>query len=126
MTTEHEPTQAGVGFAVKADKGEFVGSGALAARTAATTKRLRTITVDDPGSIILGKEPVYLPGQDAPAGYVTSAAYGFTVGHPIAYAWLPSSVQVGDHVEVEYFGERFPATVRDDVMVDPDMEKIRA
>ncbi|MGO3089671.1 MAG: GcvT family protein [Galactobacter sp.] len=126
MTTEHEPTQAGIGFAVRPEKGPFVGADALEARAATTTKRLRTITIDDPASIVLGKEPVYLAGGEKVAGYVTSAAYGFTLGHPIAYAWLPNSVELGDKVEVEYFGERLPATVQEDVMVDPGMQKIRA
>jgi glycine cleavage system aminomethyltransferase T len=126
MTTEHEPVQAGIGFAVRRDKGPFVGADALDARAEKTTERLRTITIDDPASIVLGKEPVYRPGGDTAVGYVTSAAYGYTVGHPIAYAWLPNDVDLGDRVEVEYFGERFPATVQEDVMVDPGMEKIRA
>ncbi len=124
MTSEHEPEQAGLGFAVKAAKTvDFVGKSALAERAAAATKRLRCLTVDDGVSVVMGKEPVFVDGK--PAGYVTSAAYGYTVGKPIAYAWLPVSVETGDSVEIEYFGQPIAATVVDDPLYDPQMERLR-
>jgi glycine cleavage system aminomethyltransferase T len=73
--------------------------------------------------MVLGKEPVYVDGK--PVGYVTSAAYGYTVGRPVAYAWLPISTKVGDTVEVEYFGARVPATVAVEPLFDPDMSRLR-
>ncbi|MEY2227052.1 glycine cleavage T C-terminal barrel domain-containing protein, partial [Streptomyces sp. BF23-30] len=30
------------------------------------------------------------PGSGPPVGYVTSAAYGYTIGKGVAYAWLPA------------------------------------
>lgn len=124
MTTEHEPEQAGLGFAVKAAKTvDFVGKSALAERAAAATKRLRCLTVDDGVSVVMGKEPVFVDGK--PAGYATSAAYGYTVRKPIAYAWLPVSVETGDGVEIEYFGKKIPATVVDDPLYDPQMDRLR-
>jgi glycine cleavage system aminomethyltransferase T len=84
---------------------------------------LRCLTVDDGTSIVLGKEPVYVDGSAA--GYVTSAAYGYTVRKPIAYAWLPASVSEGDAVEVEYFGKRIAATVSAEPLFDPGMERLR-
>ena len=73
--------------------------------------------------MVLGKEPVYVNGEAA--GYVTSAAYGYSVRKPIAYAWLPAAVSVGDSVEVEYFGERIAATVTAEPLFDPGMERLR-
>ncbi|MCT2584177.1 GcvT family protein [Actinophytocola gossypii] len=122
MTTEHTPFEAGLGFAVKLDKGEFVGRDALAA-LGPPERRLACVTMDEPESVVLGKEPVYLDGR--PAGYVTSAAFGHTVGRPIAYAWLPASAVPGTRVEVEYFGERLAGTVAEEPLVDPKMERIR-
>jgi len=55
----------------------------------------------------------------------TSAAFGHTIGRPIAYAWLPASATPGTSVEIEYFGQRIPATVVIDPVVDPDMTRIR-
>jgi len=123
MTTEHEPVQAGLGFAVKATKESFVGSDALPARQAATTKTLRCLTIDDGTSVVLGKEPVFVDGRAV--GYVTSAAYGYTVGRPIAYAWLPDALGVGDKVQVRYFDTLVDATVTAEPLVDPGMTKLR-
>jgi glycine cleavage system aminomethyltransferase T len=73
--------------------------------------------------VVLGKEPVYFKGEAA--GYVTSAAYGYTVQRPIAYAWLPAGAAEGDAVEIEYFGTRIAATVSPEPLVDPGMERLR-
>jgi glycine cleavage system aminomethyltransferase T len=59
--------------------------------------------------------------------YVTSAAYGYSVGRGIAYGYLPVDLAVeGTSVEVEYFGERHAATVSSDPLVDPKGERLRA
>ena len=86
-------------------------------------RRLSCLTVDDGRSVVLGHEPVYLDGR--PAGYVTSAAFGHTVGRPIAYAWLPASATVGSPVEIGWFGDRIAATVAAEPLVDPEMARIR-
>ncbi len=86
-------------------------------------RALRCLTVDDGTSMVLGKEPVYVNGEAA--GYVTSAAYGYSVRKPIAYAWLPASGSEGDAVEVEYFGRRIAATVTAEPLFDPGMERLR-
>ena len=45
-------------------------------------------------------------------GYVTSAAYAYTLGVPLAYAWLPAELTApGTAVEIGYFGERYRAVV---------------
>ncbi|HYI54113.1 MAG TPA: FAD-dependent oxidoreductase [Microlunatus sp.] len=124
MTTEHDPYEAGVGFAVRTAKNAFVGKEALAGRSEETvSRRLRCLTVDDARSVVIGKEPVWM-GQER-VGYVTSAAYGYTVGKPIAYAYLPSSLSEGDAVEIEYFGERIRATVTPEPLYDPEMTRLR-
>ncbi|WP_439382992.1 GcvT family protein [Amycolatopsis lexingtonensis] len=121
MTTEHDPYEAGVDFAVRPAKGEFLGRDALEGRT--PSRRLRCLTIDDGRTVVLGKEPVFVDG--VASGYVTSAAYGYTVGRPIAYAWLPASADIGSSVEIEYFGRRVAATVAAEPLVDPGMERIR-
>ncbi|MFV0434929.1 MAG: FAD-dependent oxidoreductase [Leucobacter sp.] len=123
VTTEHEPNQAGLGFAVKKGKEGFVGADALEARAAAATTRLRCLTIDDGQTVVLGKEPVHV-GYEI-AGYVTSAAYGYSIGKPIAYAWLPENVEVGAKVDIEYFGRRVPATVTAEPLFDPQMTRLR-
>ncbi|NKX56852.1 GcvT family protein [Arthrobacter mobilis] len=124
VTTEHAPDEAGLGFAIRRDHQDFIGAGALAVRrTQAPVRRLRCLTIDDGTSVVLGKEPVYVGGEAA--GYVTSAAYGYSIGAPIAYAWLPAGVQEGDSVAIEYFGRRIAATVAAEPLFDPQMERLR-
>ncbi|MFG2530217.1 FAD-dependent oxidoreductase [Streptomyces sp. NPDC048516] len=137
MTTEHDPYEAGVGFAVRPAKGDFLGRDALEGRSEETAARkLTCLTLDDPEAVVLGKEPVHAPTLDSaraggaptgnPVGYVTSAAYGYTLGRGIAYAWLPAAAaSPGTPVHIEYFGEKIPATVAQEPLFDPQMERIR-
>jgi heterotetrameric sarcosine oxidase gamma subunit len=125
MTTEHSPYEAGLGFAVRpSTKGDFVGRDAVTAPGAQdVTRSLTCLTVDDGRSVVLGHEPVLVEGE--PAGYVTSAAFGHTVGRPIAYAWLPAGLEPGTPVEIRYFGHPVRATVASEPLVDPEMARIR-
>lgn len=125
MTTDHDPYEAGIGFAVRADKKQdYIGKAALERRSnkKMSTRRLRCLTVDDGRSVVLGKEPVYHNSKHV--GYVTSAAFSYTVRKPIAYAWVPSSVTKGDAVEIEYFGRRIKATVTAEPLYDPQMRRL--
>lgn len=124
MTTEHNPYEAGVGYAIRASKWEdYVGRSALERLSKQKpTRRLRCLTVNDGRSMVLGKEPVLINGK--PAGYVTSAGFGFTVRKPVAYAWLPGHVAEGAGVEIEYFGRRIKATVTAEPLYDPDMKRL--
>ena len=64
MTTEHDPFEAGLGFAVRMDKGEFVGRQALEGRSEATAaRRLAPLTLADREAVVMGKEPVLVDGQ---------------------------------------------------------------
>jgi glycine cleavage system aminomethyltransferase T len=59
-------------------------------------------------------------------GYVSSAAYGYTVGRCIAYGYLPvEQSQPGTPVTIEYLGTRLPATVQEEPLYDPKMERLR-
>ncbi len=126
MTTEHDPYEAGLGFAVKPEKGDFVGREALLRRKEEGLRRkLSCLVLEEPGAVVMGSEPVYANGRAA--GYVTSAAYGYSVGRGIAYAWLPPELaEAGSAVEIEYFGERRAATVAEEPLFDPAMKRMRA
>jgi glycine cleavage system aminomethyltransferase T/glycine/D-amino acid oxidase-like deaminating enzyme len=126
MWTEHDPFEAGLGFAVNLGKGDFVGKDALLRRRAeGPRRRLTCLTLDDPSGVVMGNEPVY--AGETPVGFVTSAAYGYTIGRGIAYAWLsPECSSVGTSLHVEYFGERLAATVAAEPLFDPKMERMRS
>jgi glycine cleavage system aminomethyltransferase T/glycine/D-amino acid oxidase-like deaminating enzyme len=124
MTYEHDPYEAGVGFAVKLDKGDFIGKTALERRKTDVQRQLTCLTIDDPHSVVMGKEPVY-DGERA-VGYVTSAAYGYTIGKGIAYAWLPAELTTpGTQLQIGYFDERVEAVVAAEPLFDPTMSRLR-
>lgn len=126
MTSEHDPYEAGLGFAVKPDKGDFVGREALERRKVEGPRcRLSCLVLEDPGVVVMGNEPVF--SGDAAVGYVTSAAYGYSVGQSIAYAWLPPELsEEGTWLDIGYFGERHPATVAEEPLFDPAMKRMRS
>jgi glycine cleavage system aminomethyltransferase T len=125
MTYEHDPYSAGLGFAVKMAKGDFLGRDALQERKSSARQRLSCLTVDDPAATVLGKEPVY--AGDRCVGYVTSAAYGYTIGKGIAYAWLPTDLaSPGSSVQIGYFDQRIPAMVTEEPLFDPTMQRLRS
>ncbi|KAK6421999.1 hypothetical protein LTR95_016742 [Oleoguttula sp. CCFEE 5521] len=117
FTSEHTPAAAGMEGLVAPTKTGYTGSKVLATLVGKQPeKRLRTLTIDDGKSVVMGKEPVFQHGKAV--GYVTSAAFAYTIGKPVAYAWLPSGVREGDKVQVEYFGKRVPATIVANVTVE--------
>jgi glycine cleavage system aminomethyltransferase T len=119
MTYEHDPFEAGLGFAVKLAKDEFVGKSAL--KPGDPKRKLACLTL---GDTVMGKEPVY--DGDTCVGYVTSAAYGHTIGKGIAYAWLPAELAVpGREVHIGYFDRLIPATVAEEPLFDPKMTRLR-
>ncbi len=124
--TEYNPYEAGLGFAVKLRKGDFIGRDALRrSRSAGITRRLRCLTLDDASVALLGSEPVLTGGEVT--GYVTSADYGYSVGRSIAYGYLPAeSAELGARVQVESFGELHAATVTGEPLWDPAGERMRA
>jgi glycine cleavage system aminomethyltransferase T/glycine/D-amino acid oxidase-like deaminating enzyme len=124
ITPDETPFEAGLGFAVQLDKGEFIGRDALvAAKAAGPRKRLRCLVLDDPRSVCLGNEPVRIDGEIA--GRVTSGGYGFTVEKSIAYAYLPPSVGIGSRGEVDVFGEWIGFEVAREPLWDPAGARIR-
>jgi glycine cleavage system T protein len=123
ITPEDTPFEAGLGFAVKLDKDDFIGRDALLAARE-PERRLRCLVLDDPRAVALGSEPVRV--GDAPVGRVTSGGYGYTVERSIAYAYLPAEHDVGTEVAVEIFGEWVPAQVAAEPLFDPAGERIRA
>jgi aminomethyltransferase len=119
LHTEHDPYEAGLGFAVDLDT-DFVGKEAVAAsaRGEGRDQRVACLTLDDPERTILPHRPVFAPGSEETLGYVHSAEYGYAVGACVAYTYLPpSSADPGTNVEVRYEGERLAATVREEPLI---------
>jgi glycine cleavage system T protein len=125
ISTEHDPFEAGLGFVVRMDKRDFQGKPALERIIEfGSPNRLSCMVLDDPAAVVMGKEPVW--SGERPVSYVTSAAYGYTFGRQIAYGYLPVELAAeGTLLEIEYFGERLPARVAADPLIDPKGERLR-
>ncbi|MDB9529374.1 FAD-dependent oxidoreductase [Oscillatoria sp. CS-180] len=113
--TEYDPYEAGLGFAVKSNKGDFIGKEALLQRREYASRKLCFLTLDDTDVVIMGKEPVL--ADDKVLGYVTSAGYGYSLGRCVAYAYLPLAYATpGTRVSVDYFGQPLAATVTEKLL----------
>jgi len=123
--TEYTPYEAGLGWTVKLDKGSFIG--AEAAREYAKTppaRRLSCLTLVDQEAVAFGYEPIM--DGDHCVGHVTSANFGYSVGKPIIYGYIPATLAVeGTPLEIIYFGERFEAIVAADPLFDPKMLRMK-
>ncbi|HLV97747.1 MAG TPA: FAD-dependent oxidoreductase [Ktedonobacterales bacterium] len=124
--SEYNPYEAGLGFAVKLRKGDFIGRAALEAiKAQGNARKLCALITDDLAAVGLGGEPL-LDGERV-LGHVTSAGYGYTLRQSILYGYLPIEYAVpGTRVEMQLFGERYGATVMKDPLYDPKNEKVLA
>ena len=122
ITPDETPYEAGLGFCVKKE-GSFIGAEALGVGSTAPEKRLRCLVLEDPRSVALGNEPVRVAGEVV--GRVTSGGYGYTVERSIAYAYLPSEVEIGTAVEVDIFGAWVTGEVAHEPLFDPRGERVR-
>jgi aminomethyltransferase len=117
LHTEHNPYEAGLGWAVDLDT-DFIGKDAVAA--AATGDNIRheiaCLTPDDGDATVLPDRPVLVDNETV--GYLHSAEYGYSVGSCVAYSYLPPQyTEPGTEVQILYEGERYPATVREEPLV---------
>ena len=126
MGPDYTPYEAGLGFAVKLNKGNFIGRDALVKQKAEGIQRkLCCLISDDATAIAIGNEPVR--HKDRVVGWVTSASYGYSVQKSIGYTYLPIELAVlGTRLDVEMIGERIGAVVGQDPQWDPKGERVRA
>jgi len=125
ITPDYTPYQAGLGFAVKLNKENFIGKDALVKQKADGLKeKLCCITLSDERTIVLGKEPIR--AEEKIVGWVASGGFGYSVNKSIAYAYLPVEYsKVGTQLEIECFGEQVAAEVAPSVLWDAKGERIR-
>jgi len=142
LETEYNVVEAGMSAPrVKAE--DFVGKEAhLRHREQEPAAILCTLTVDDHTSksgekrYMLGREPIVardgkrLVDRRGRGSYVTSAGAGPSVGKHILMAYLPpEQANAGEHLAVEYMGERYPvsvAVVGSTPLFDPENLRVKA
>ncbi len=123
LTPEYDPYEAGIDFAVDLDT-EFVGREALVESTeSGLDRRIVPMTFDGVGKTVDSGKPI-LDGE-AVVGHVKAADYGYSIDAGIAYGYLPPEyAEAGVPLDIEFEGERYPVTVAEEPLFDPDREKI--
>ena len=110
MDESVNPYEAGLGWTVRLDKGQFVGHDALAQVKRDGPKRslvgLKTAAGD------IARHGAAVRRQGRPVGTVTSGTHSFFLGHPIALAMVEvASLRVGETAAVEVRGREAAAEV---------------
>jgi len=132
LTPDYNPYEAGLTFAVKLDKGDFIGRDALiAANEKPSARRLLSFvaaSLDTP--IAHGGELILRNGE--PAGEVTSAAYGHSVGGIVALGYVATNgarmddAWLSARFEIDIAGERVPVRASLKPPYDPAGAKMKA
>jgi len=109
---DRTPLEAGLGFFVDLEKGDFVGRDALIAQKASgLPSRLCALEMEEKGPPARPHYPVWVEGE--PVGETTSGALSPSLGTGIAMAYLPAALaKVGQPVEIEIRGRRYRAGIR--------------
>lgn len=127
LSTDYTILQGGLERFVKWDKETFAGKAALEReKQQGVSKRFVTLTVDA-GDCDAPYMSTLWKGDDV-VGETTSGGWGYRVDQSIALGMVRADLaEPGTALEVEIYGERYPAKVHEDKPLwDPDNERIRA
>ncbi len=108
------PIEAGLGFFVALDKGEFVGRGTLAAQKAnGITKKLVAFRMTDKSAPPRPHYPIWSSGSNGVRlGEVVSGTQSPSLGRGIGLGYVPpESAKAQTPIEVEIRGKRAPAMI---------------
>ena len=124
VTPDTTPWEAGLGWRVNLNKGDFLGRDALVAqKEAGVARTLCTFTLESMAYPVSGEAII---ADGAVVGFTTSANFGHTIGKPIAYGYLPVELAERNDFIIEVYGEPIPATRHDRPLYDPDNTRLKA
>jgi len=127
FTPEYTPAMCGFDRFVDYEKTDFVGrEAALADRDADLEHRLVGLEIDAGNADAGGYEPVWC--KDELAGFITSGAYGYTVGKSLALAYVKTPfIDSSDReFSVHVLDERRPAVITAEAAYDPSGSRMRS
>ncbi|MER9135454.1 FAD-dependent oxidoreductase [Mesorhizobium sp. M0830] len=129
ITDEDDVLEAGLGFAVRTAKGDFIGRDAvLKKKEAGLSRRLVQFRLKDPQPLLFHNEAILRDGKIV--GPITSGNYGHHLGGAVGLGYVKclgeSEADVlASSYEIEIAGERFVALASLKPMYDPKSERMR-
>jgi 4-methylaminobutanoate oxidase (formaldehyde-forming) len=129
ITDEDHVLEAGLGFAVRTAKSDFIGRDAvLRKREDGLARRLVQFRIADPKPLLFHNEAIVRDG--AIVGTITSGNYGHHLGGAIGLGYVPCAGEseadvLGSSFEIEIAGQRFAAHASLKPMYDPKAERVR-
>ena len=130
ITSEDHILEAGLGFAVKTDKPDFIGREAvLAKKESGLENRMLQFKLKDPEPLLYHHEPILRDGEVV--GYLTSGSYGHTLGAAVGLGYVPCKGEKAADVlastyEIDVAGTKVEAEVSLKPMYDPKSERVKA
>jgi len=130
ITPDDTPFEAGLGFAVKLDKSDFIGREALMRqRELGLTRKLVMFVLDDPDPLLYHDEPIYRNGELVSS--VTHGAYVHMLRCAMGMGYLENSEGISDEwilsgkYEIDVEGELIPAKAFLKAPYDPSNKRVR-
>lgn len=129
ITDEDHVLEAGLGFAVKKEKEDFIGKDAVIKKdNNGLSKYLYQFQLEDPDLMLFHNEPIYRDGELV--SYLTSGNYGHFLGTAIGMGYIPLRGETIDSVEkssfhIEIAGTMAKANISSKPLYDPVSKKIR-
>lgn len=129
ITSEDHVLEAGLGFAVKTAKADFIGRDAvLRKKENGLDARLLQFLLRDPEPLLYHKEPILRDGRII--GYLSSGGYGHTLCGAVGMGYVPCKGQTVEEVlvsdyQIDVAGVMYPATVSIRPLYDPKAERVK-
>ncbi|MBU3000277.1 FAD-dependent oxidoreductase [Roseovarius nubinhibens] len=130
ITAEDHVLEAGLGFAVKTAKPEFIGRDAvLRKKDEGLAARMVQFKLTDPEPLLYHNEPVIRDGEIV--GYLSSGSYGHALGGAMGLGYVPCKGESAADVlastyEIDVAGTRVRAEASLKPMYDPKGERAKA
>ena len=124
LTADYSPYEAGLGFCVALESGDFQGREVLLEEKKAGLKRRLCCFTLTEQRFLHGGETITRQGEVL--GVLTSGGWGYTVGKTIAYGYVPAALAREMDFEIEVLGEPVAAKRHKRALYDPERTKILA
>lgn len=129
ITCEDHVMEAGLGFAVKKDKANYIGREAiLDKQETGLQTRMVLFKLTDPEPLLYHNEPILRDGELV--GYLTSGAYGHALGGAMGLGYVPSAGEnaadvLASNFEIDVMGTRVKAEASLKPMYDPTSARVK-